>query len=424
MNEFKKTLGPWQGIAMTITTFVGTGLMVLPAMSVTEAGNFAFYSWLITVLIIIPIAIVFALLGSRFPSSGGASHYIGQAFGETAEKAVGWLFLSILLVGPSVAIKVCAYYLAIVLNLSGEWVLTLSVVTIIGLLLFGIIGIQTSAKIQTMIAVVMVMAVILLAFQGNIMASTETIHTPLSIPEWQQALSAVSVVFWCFLGIEVMAHMGAEFKNPAKDFPIAMLGGITVVVLTYLTLVLLISWHHTYGSEMQDSQSIALLVEKLMGLTASKWFSAGAFLISFANTAIYILGFGRMVQALSNKKAMPSYFKTLNKYGSPGRGIVLVCAVCLLSTVATEILNLELSWLIEMTNGTFLIIYLLATIASWKLFNGKLKLLSCLSLSACLVIAYQIGLGMLFAAVALTVAYLWEHFQSTKLISASINSEV
>jgi amino acid efflux transporter len=221
-----------------------------------------------------------------------------------------------------------------------------------------------------------------------------------------------------------MAHMGAEFKNPARDFPIAMLGGITLVVLTYLTLVLLISWHHTYGSEMKDSQSIAILVEKLMGLTASKWFSAGAFLISFANTAIYILGFGRMVHALSNKNAMPSYFKKLNKYGSPGRSVVLVCIICLFSTLTTELLNFELYWMIEMTNGTFLVIYSLATIASLKLFKGKLKILSYLSLISCLVIAFQIGLGMLFAAAAVTLAYFWEHFQATKLTSTSINAKL
>ncbi|MFT2112623.1 L-methionine/branched-chain amino acid transporter [Marinomonas sp. 2405UD68-3] len=424
MSEFKKTLGPWQGIAMTITTFVGTGLMALPAMSVTQAGDFAFYSWLITVFIIIPIALVFALLGSRFPSAGGASHYIGQAFGDKAEKAVGWLFISILLVGPGVAIKVCAYYLAIVFNLSNEWILTLSILTILGLFLFGIIGIQTSARIQSLIVVIMIVAVASLAFQGDITSATASILTPLSIPQWQQALSAVSVVFWCFLGIEVMAHMGAEFKNPAKDFPIAMLGGITIVVLTYLTLVLLISWHHAYGSEMQDSQSIAILVEKIMGATASKWFSAGAFLISFANTAIYILGFGRMVQALSNKKAMPRYFQKLNAYGSPGRAIALVCGICLFSLIATELLNFNLYWLIEMTNGTFLLIYSLATIASWKLFSQNLRILSCISMVACTVIAYQIGIGMLFATVALITAYAWEHFQSTKSNTVSINAKV
>ena len=420
MAQFQRTLGPFQGITMTITTFVGTGLMVLPAMSVTVAGEFAFYSWLIAVAIIAPIAVVFALLGARFPSSGGASHYIGQAFGERAEKAVGWLFLSILLVGPSVAIKVCAYYLAVVFGLPDSWILSLSILTVVGLLLFGIIGIQTSAKIQSAIVVVMLIAVFALALQGDIISATQTIHTPTNPAQWQQALSAVNLVFWCFLGIEVMAHMGAEFKKPARDFPIAMIGGISIVVLTYLTLVLLISWHQAYGSETKDSQSIAILVNTLMGSTASKWFSAGGFLISFANTAIYILGFGRMVHALANKNALPKPFSKLNRFGSPGWGIVCVCSICLLSILATELFQLELYWLIEMTNGAFLTIYTLATCAAWRLLKGKLRLLTILSMLACLTIAYQIGWGMLFAGATLFAAYHWEQRHTTKSAATSL----
>lgn len=39
MTQYQKTLGPIQGMAMTVTTFIGTGLMILPAMSVTQAGD-------------------------------------------------------------------------------------------------------------------------------------------------------------------------------------------------------------------------------------------------------------------------------------------------------------------------------------------------------------------------------------------------
>lgn len=67
MTHYKKTLGPLQGMAMTVTTFIGTGLMILPAMSVSQAGSFAFYAWLITAVMIIPIAFIFALLGSKYP---------------------------------------------------------------------------------------------------------------------------------------------------------------------------------------------------------------------------------------------------------------------------------------------------------------------------------------------------------------------
>ena len=39
-----------------------------------------------------------------------------------------------------------------------------------------------------------------------------------------------------------MAHMGAEFKNPTRDFPIALLGGIAIVIVAYLSLVLQYYW--------------------------------------------------------------------------------------------------------------------------------------------------------------------------------------
>ena len=40
--QYHKTLGITQGIAMTVTTFVGTGLMVVPAMSVTPSRFLCF----------------------------------------------------------------------------------------------------------------------------------------------------------------------------------------------------------------------------------------------------------------------------------------------------------------------------------------------------------------------------------------------
>ena len=60
MTTHTKGIGPLQGIAMTVTTFVGSGLMVLPALSVSIAQEQTAYRWIFTALIIMPIAIIFA----------------------------------------------------------------------------------------------------------------------------------------------------------------------------------------------------------------------------------------------------------------------------------------------------------------------------------------------------------------------------
>ncbi|MEP0073176.1 MAG: L-methionine/branched-chain amino acid transporter [Marinomonas sp.] len=413
MSQYQRTLGPIQGIAMTVTTFIGTGLMILPAMSVAEAGSFAFYAWLITAVMVIPIAFIFALLGSKYPSAGGASHYIGKAFGQHYEKAVGWLFLSILLFGPAVAVKVAAAYLGIIIDIPEISLLVLSLITIIALTLFSVAGIQASARFQTGVVIVMILTIIWLCIIADISSSVSVIATPESSSDWQTTLYAAGVIFWCFLGIEVMAHMGAEFKNPTRDFPIALLGGITLVILAYLSLVLLIAYHQTYGDEVTNSQSLALLVNKLVGDTGSKLFAVGAYIIAFANVAIYILGFARMVQSLAKQNALPHKFALLSSQGTPINAVLLVCSIVLLSIVFSELSGWEMAWFIEMTNSNFLLIYALTCIAAFRLVNNRLKVLAVLALGSCLGMAFFIGMNMLFAITIMITALCYEQWRKS-----------
>ncbi|GAB3488344.1 L-methionine/branched-chain amino acid transporter [Marinomonas epiphytica] len=417
MSQYQKTLGPIQGIAMTVTTFIGTGLMILPAISVTQAGSFAFYAWLITAVMIIPIAFIFAFLGAKYPSAGGASHYIGRAFGPLAEKAIGWLFLSILLFGPAVAIKVAAAYLGVIINQPDGNLVLLSIVTTLGLALFAVAGIQASANFQTGVVIVMILTIIWLSIIGDLNASTGVIRLPETLAHWQTTLYATGVIFWCFLGIEVMAHMGAEFKNPNRDFPIALLGGIALVILAYLSLVLLIAFHHTYGDEITNSQSLALLVNKFVGHTGSRVFAFGAYIIAFANVAIYILGFSRMVQSLAQQHALPSKLAGLNSKGTPANAVLFVCSLTLLSILFSELSEWEMAWFIEMTNSNFLLIYTLTCIAAYKLLNAAFKVLAVMALLSCLCMAFFIGLNMLFAISILCLAVIYEAWQSHKIAS-------
>lgn len=422
LMHYSRTLGPIQGIAMTATTFIGTGLMILPALSVAEAGSFAFYAWLMTALVVLPIAFVFALMGSRYPSAGGAAHYIGRVLGQKAERAVGWLFLSILLVGPAVAIKVAAAYLAILLGMTESSIFLLSMLTLGGMLLFALAGIENSARFQIAVVLVLVSAVILLSIVGDLPRAFSVIEMPLSPLDWQSTFIATGTVFWCFLGIEVMAHMGAEFKNPARDFPIALLGGISIVVVLYLALVLLIAYHHTYGDEITNSQSLAILVGKLLGEGYQQAFAFGAYIIAFANVGVYILGFARMVWSLAQQQALPSYFSQLNRRGTPARAVGFVGAITLLSLLFAEWSSWAMQAFMQMTNGAFLLIYTLTCLTALKLFKGKERGLALLATMSCLLMASFIGSAMLFAFAMLLLALLWEHGRRAKATQSKTDS--
>ena len=412
--EYQRTLGPIQGISMTVTTFVGTGLMVLPALSVSQANGFAFYAWLITAIMILPIAVIFAILGSHFPSVGGASHYIGQAFGKKSELAVGWLFLSIALVGPAVALKISAAYLGVALSLSQDAIFPLTLLTILASLFYTLAGVKNTSRFQSIVVIVLISVIILLAYKGNILSSVHYIKTPRSLPEWHVTSFAIGTIFWCFIGIEVMAHMGADFKQPMRDFPIALLVGVAIVVVLYLTLVLLITQYHTYGDELTNSQSLALLVGSILGDHSKKIFAIGAFIIAFTHTGMYLLGFARMVQSMSSQGSLPKSLSTISKNGTPNRAIYLITSVTTASVLFSHFSNSSLHWLIEMTNGAFLLIYTLTCIASLKLFIKPQKWVGALAVTCCILIGFFIGASMLFAFAIFVAAMYFEYYKNRK----------
>jgi amino acid efflux transporter len=77
-----------------------------------------------------------------------------------------------------------------------------------------------------------------------------------------------------------------------------------------------------------------------------------------------------------------------------------------------------MEWLIEMTNGSFLTVYTLASLAAWHLLKGKIRYLAIPALLACTFIAVQIGESMLFAFVMLGSAYLFSCLKSPKKATA------
>ncbi len=65
------------------TTLLGTGVFILPQMTVAKAGSGALLAWALLTLAIIPVTLVFARLASRFPHAAGPAYFVERAFGRT-----------------------------------------------------------------------------------------------------------------------------------------------------------------------------------------------------------------------------------------------------------------------------------------------------------------------------------------------------
>ena len=213
MQALSKQIGPVQGVALLITALLGTAVFAVPAMSVTLAGEQAPIAWLLTLALVIPMALTFALLGRHYPHSGGTSHYLGRAFGTTAENFAAWLFVSILPTGLPPAIYFASSYLQQLFPAETISANQLSYFILAAMFCLALLGVKASAYLQTAIAIiscsVFVATLLFTDWQGF-----EVSLPPISAWSIDSITAAMAVVFWAFVGIEAVAHLGGEFKNP------------------------------------------------------------------------------------------------------------------------------------------------------------------------------------------------------------------
>ena len=106
MSGLRQELGLAQGIGLLSTSLLGTGVFAVPALAALVAGNNSLWAWPVLIVLVFPVAIVFAILGRHFPSAGGVAHFVGMAFGPRMERVTGWLFLSVIPVGLPAALHI------------------------------------------------------------------------------------------------------------------------------------------------------------------------------------------------------------------------------------------------------------------------------------------------------------------------------
>ena len=75
MSGLKQELGLAQGIGLLSTSLLGTGVFAVPALAALVAGNNSLWAWPVLIILVFPIAIVFAILGRHYPSAGGVAHF-------------------------------------------------------------------------------------------------------------------------------------------------------------------------------------------------------------------------------------------------------------------------------------------------------------------------------------------------------------
>ncbi|EDI0905978.1 hypothetical protein CC898_21900 [Salmonella enterica subsp. enterica serovar Agona] len=232
MNELKKELGLVQGVILLTTSLLGTGVFALPELAALAAGDISLWAWPLLIILIFPIAIVFAVLGRHFPHAGGVAHFVGMAFGPRLQRVISWLFLSVIPVSFPAALHIAVGFGQALFGWQSEQLLFGELGTL-GLLWFmGSRGASSSANLQAIIAGLIIALIAAILWKGAIKPADITFPAANEIT-FSRLCTALAIMFWGFVGIEAFTHLSSEFKNPERDFPRALIIGLMLAGSIY-----------------------------------------------------------------------------------------------------------------------------------------------------------------------------------------------
>lgn len=378
-------------------------MFAVPALAALVAGDNSLWAWPVLILLVFPVAIVFAVLGRHFPSAGGVAHFVGMAFGPRLERVTGWLFLSVIPVGLPAALHIATGFGQALFGWHDAQLLFAELGTLAIVWWVGSRGASSSANLQTLVAVLIVALIAAIWWVGDIQVAAIPFPAITDIDS-SQLFAALSVMFWCFVGLEAFAHLASEFKQPERDFPRALMIGLLLAGTVYWACTVLVLHFTAYGADMAAAASLPGIVVQLFGVKALWVACVIGYLACFASLNIYIQSFARLVWSQAQYKPQ-SRLARLSARQLPLNALNLVLGCCMISTLAIYWLEINLDALIIYANGIFIMIYLLCMLAGCRLLEGRYKTLALIGGVLCLLLLAMVGVKSLYAIAML--AGLW-----------------
>ncbi|MEE9954246.1 L-methionine/branched-chain amino acid transporter [Enterobacter quasihormaechei] len=403
MSGLRQELGLAQGIGLLSTSLLGTGVFAVPTLAALVAGNNSLWAWPVLIVLVFPVAIVFAILGRHFPSAGGVAHFVGMAFGPRMERVTGWLFLSVIPVGLPAALHIATGFGQALFGWHDEQLLLAELGTLAIVWWVGSRGASSSANLQTLVAALIVALIVAIWFAGDITVA-DIPFPAINDVDHAQLFSALSVMFWCFVGLEAFAHLASEFKQPERDFPRALMIGLLLAGTVYWACTVLVLHFNAFGEEKAAAASLPGIVVQLFGVKALWVACVIGYLACFASLNIYIQSFARLVWSQALYKP-DSRLARLSKRQLPANALNTVLGCCVVSSLGIYLLDINLDALIVYANGIFIMIYLLCMLAGCRLLKGRFKALAAVGCVLCLLLLAMVEWKSVYAIIML--AGLW-----------------
>jgi APA family basic amino acid/polyamine antiporter len=377
-HQLRKQLGWVQLTVFGVGVVIGTGIFVLTGKAAgVQAGPAVSLSFVVAAIACGLAALCYAEFASTVPVAGSAYTFSYASLGELVAWIIGWdLILELALGASTVAVGWSTYFADVARDLGvsipswlygdGHNLIAAGIV----LVLTGIIclGIKVSAQVNAVAVAVKVAIVLLVIVAGlfYVKASNLSPFIPPSgstpakgthtVPSLIQDLgfapgafgisgifTAAALVFFAFIGFDIVATAAEETKNPQRDLPRGIFASLAICTVLYVAVSLVITGMVKYTSISTDAP-LAEAFRSVGQDGIASLISVGALFGLTTVMMLLLLGQSRVFFAMARDRLLPPAFaKVSERTGTPYRTSIatgLVVAVISPLVPLTELAEL------------------------------------------------------------------------------------
>ena len=349
----KRELGAGDLIMLAIGAVIGAGIFssigtaaageTLPSGQIVRygAGPALIFSFILLGIVCGLAGLCYAELASMIPQAGSAYAYSYATLGELVAWIIGWdLILEYAVGNIAVAIAWSGYFNSLLSGfgvhlpdylthgyrtallssdpavhalldtaprLAGIPLLVnipaaLIVLAITALLYIGVRESARANNIMVVIKLIVLSVFIVLGAWHIDMAN----YTPFAPNGWRGIHQGAAIVFFAYIGFDAISTAAEETKNPQRNMPIGILGGLAICTLIYVIVGIVATGLVPY-QQLKASDPLARALE-VAGLPIASWFVAlGAVVSLTAVLLVFQYGQPRIFMAMARDGLLPGW---------------------------------------------------------------------------------------------------------------------
>lgn len=241
-RELPRKLGLVTGMAVVVGVIIGSGIFRVPSPIAAAAGDLTGIAlvWILGGIVALFGALSIAELATMYPAAGGPYVYLREAYGRPLAFLFGWMWLLTTPISWAAQSLMFAEYLGSFAPIRATVQHVVAAVLVVLVAAANYRSVKLGAAIQNVSTGAKVLAIVGLSAAIFFFApggQANPLHAEsMGASNWPGIGIGLIAALWAYDGWENLTTLSGEVKNPQRNLPIALIGGVLVVIAAYLLI--------------------------------------------------------------------------------------------------------------------------------------------------------------------------------------------